>query len=304
MADPWNDVAGAGEWLLELERELDADVVHLNQFAFGSLRFVAPKLVVAHSCVLSWWRAVHGTAAPPEWDRYRDTVKRGLEGAALVAAPTLAMLQTLRENYGYAREGIVVPNGRDAARYRAEPKEPVIFAAGRLWDSAKNLAALEAVAPDLAWPVRVAGSTVDPGGGVRVARAVQPLGELAPEALADELSRAAIYALPARYEPFGLSVLEAALSGCVLVLGDIASLREVWSDAAIYVKPDDHAGLRETLAGLIEDPPRRARLARAAREHALMYTAERKAAAYLTAYEALMGGGASPQFALEHACAS
>ncbi len=32
--------------------------------------------------------------------------------------------------------------------------------------------------------------------------------------------------LPARYEPFGLSVLEAALSGCALVLGDIPSLRE------------------------------------------------------------------------------
>ena len=37
-------------------------------------------------------------------------------------------------------------------------------------------------------------------------------------------ARAGIYALPAVYEPFGLSVLEAALSGCALVLGDIPSL--------------------------------------------------------------------------------
>ena len=34
--------------------------------------------------------------------------------------------------------------------------------------------------------------------------------------------------LPARYEPFGLSILEAALSGCALVLGDLPSLRELW----------------------------------------------------------------------------
>src|SRR4051812_21591684 len=37
MADPWHDVARAGTWLLRLERKLKPDVVHLNQFAFGSL---------------------------------------------------------------------------------------------------------------------------------------------------------------------------------------------------------------------------------------------------------------------------
>ena len=34
------------------------------------------------------------------------------------------------------------------------------------------------------------------------------------------------------YEPFGLSILEAAASGCALVLGDIPTLRENWSEAA------------------------------------------------------------------------
>src|ERR1041384_5191725 len=33
MADPWNDVARAGEWLLDLERQLQPDFVHLNSFA-------------------------------------------------------------------------------------------------------------------------------------------------------------------------------------------------------------------------------------------------------------------------------
>src|SRR4051812_3870749 len=45
MDEPWADVARAGEWLLDLERDLQPDVVHLNQFAFGALPFTAPTLV-------------------------------------------------------------------------------------------------------------------------------------------------------------------------------------------------------------------------------------------------------------------
>jgi glycogen(starch) synthase len=310
MPDPWRDVSSAGAWLLELERKLRPDVVHLNQFAFGDLPFDAPKLVVAHSCVLSWWRAVHGTAAPAEWNRYRRAVRRGLNGAAVVAAPTGAMLRTLRENYEYEGPGIAIPNGRSAREYRPSHKEPVILAAGRLWDCAKNLSALEAVAPALPWPVLVAGSNSQPGGGVRESRGVQALGELSSQALANEFARAAIYALPARYEPFGLSVLEAALSGCALVLGDIPSLREVWGTAAIYVAPDDHAALELSLTRLIADAALRSRLAYAARARALAYTPERKAAAYLAAYRALAEAplaarlGQTPAYAAEaRACA-
>ena len=307
MNEPWGDVERAGAWLLELERELEPQVVHLNQFAFGSLPFAAPKLVVAHSCVVSWWRAAHGSEAPAEWNRYRSVVAAGLEGASLVAAPTRAMLRTLRDNYGYQREGVVIPNGRDAAQYRPAAKHDVIFTAGRLWDVAKNLSALEAVAPALPWPVRVAGPTAHPDGGVRAAVGVHVLGELAPDDITRELSHAAIYALPARYEPFGLSVLEAALSGCALVLGDIPSLREIWGGAAVYVDPDDHSALREALLRLIDDRQLRERFGRAARERALFYTPERKAAAYCAAYDTLTGAAASSSSASlsePHACAS
>jgi glycosyltransferase involved in cell wall biosynthesis len=310
MPDPWRDVSRAGAWLLELEDQLKPDIVHLNQYAFGALPFRAPKLVVAHSCVLSWWRAVNGCAAPAECDRYRTLVQRGLAGAAVVAAPTRAMLLTLAENYGYRERGLVVANGRDAASYRPGRKAPVILAAGRLWDCAKNLAALEAVAPKLPWPVRVAGATAQPGGGVREARGVQALGELAPEALANEMAGAAIYALPARYEPFGLSVLEAALSGCALVLGDIPSLREVWGRTVLFVRPDDPGALRDAILRLIRDQRLRERLARAARARGMTYTAERKASAYLAIYEALAGRarGVSMKQALfaagSRACAS
>ncbi|VWX63234.1 Glycogen synthase [Burkholderiales bacterium 8X] len=284
MEDPWPDLQRAGDWLLAIERQWKPDVVHLNQFAFGALPFAAPKLVVAHSCVLSWWRAVHGKAAPSTTDRYRALVAEGLAGASLVGAPTRAMLATLTQNYGYAGPGVVLPNARSPEVYAPAPKEPLVLSAGRLWDAAKNLAALESVAPRLRWPVAVAGQTAQPTGGVRKPCGVRALGELAPTALAEYLARAAIYALPARYEPFGQSALEAGMCGCALVLGDIESLREVWGRAALYVPPDDHEALHAALQRLMGDEPLRRRMGRKAMARAALYSPKRMTDAYLAAY--------------------
>ena len=287
MDAPWDDVARAGDWLARLARTLRPDVVHLNGYAHGALPWRAPALVVAHSCVCSWWRAVHGEAAPPSWDRYRAAVRAGLAGAELVAAPTAAMLAALRAEHDVCGEALVLPNGRDARRFRPGRKEPLVLGAGRAWDAAKNLAALDAAAAELPWPVRVAGPVVHPDGGEQPFRHVDALGPLAHDALAAELARAAIFALPARYEPFGLAALEAGLAGCALVLGDIPSLRELWQDAAVFVPPDDVDGLRAALVALACDPDRRSALAGAARARALTFTPHRMTDAYLEAYRRL-----------------
>jgi glycogen synthase len=300
MQEPWDEVDAAGEWLLALERDLRPDLVHLNQYAFGALPFRAPKLVVAHSCVASWWRAVHGEAAPASWDVYRERVMQGLAGAACVAAPTRSMLDALRSEYGWQGDGRVLANGCVPGQFAPAAKQERILAAGRFWDAAKNLQALEQAAAGLPWPACVAGSAAHPDGGVVQPQGVRFLGELPRSALARELAEAAIYALPARYEPFGLSVLEAALSGCALVLGDIASLREVWGAAARYVPPGDPSALHAALRELIADPSERARLAEAAQARAQRYTANAMCEAYLACYAAL-----APQFAAreEMACA-
>jgi glycosyltransferase involved in cell wall biosynthesis len=99
------------------------------------------------------------------------------------------------------------------------------------------------------------------------------------------MGRASIYALPARYEPFGLSALEAALAGCALVLGDIPSLRELWRDAALFVDPDDHERLTHTLQRLIDDYELRRTIAQRCRARALAFDSRTMAAGYLRAYE-------------------
>jgi glycosyltransferase involved in cell wall biosynthesis len=293
MDEPWEDVARAGAWLLALERELSPDLVQLNGYAHGALPWRAPVVVVAHSDVCSWWRAVRGEAAPPAWDRYRAAVRAGLDGAALVVAPTRAMLRALEAEHGAVRAGAVIPNAAAAARFAPGVKEPFVLTAGRLWDEAKNVAALGRVAPQLPWPVWVAGDARHPDGGAAATGGLRPLGRLAQPALAAWLGRAAVYALPARYEPFGLSALEAALSQCALVLGDVPSLREVWGDAALYVQPDDHDALHAALMRLIDDAPLRQQMARRAAERARHFTPARMAGAYMSAYGRLLAPAAS-----------
>ena len=287
MEDPWDDVRRAGEWLLGLEQTVRPDVVHLNTFAHAGLPWQAPKLVVGHSCVLSWWEAVKGEAAPAAWERYRREVTRGLRAADLVIAPTTAMLIELQRLYGPLPNARVIPNGRRAGGHLGRAKQPLILAAGRVWDEAKNIAVLAAIAPRLAWPVCVAGEDVHPDGGQTHYQNVRRLGRLAPAQLARWLGQASIYALPARYEPFGLSILEAGLAGCSLVVGDIPSLREVWGNAASFVAPDDPGALAATLDRLIGDPTRRRALAARSLIRALELTPDRMAEEYLRAYHDL-----------------
>lgn len=288
MEYPWRDVEKAGDWLLGLEERVHPDLIHLNGYAHGSLPWSAPKVMVGHSCVLSWWQAVKGEPAPAEWDRYAHEVAAGLAAADLVIAPSEAMLAALAANYGELLRTRVILNGRDFRAFKPSPKEPIIFAAGRLWDEGKNLEALERVSPNLPWDVFVAGENIHPDGGEIRPHHTRLLGNLSQRALAAWLGRASIYCLPARYEPFGLSVLEAALSGCALVLGDIPSLREIWRHRAVFVPPDDPEALESALQRLIEDPDRRASLAAGARARALQLTAEKMVDGYLAAYGAVL----------------
>ena len=291
MDDPWADVERAGEWLLKLEHQLKPELVHLNNYCHGQLPFAVPALVVGHSCVLSWWEAVLRESAPPRYSRYREEVARGLRGAARVVAPSAAMLDALQRHYGPLRNASVIPNGRSATLFTvSKSKEPMILCAGRLWDGAKNVRALAEVAPQLPWAVVVAGDATSPDGRSIGLRNVQFLGRLAGPELADWMSRAAIYALPARYEPVGLSALEAALSGCALVLGDIPSLREIWGQCARFVPPDDPGAIARAVRGLVDEPIVRQRLALAGRRRAAALGANRMVDGYLRAYADISRG--------------
>lgn len=284
MQDPWDDVESAAGWLLDLETEVQPDIVHLNGYVHAAFPWKAPVLVVGHSCVYTWFAAVKGAEPPASWGRYKSEVGRGLRAALAVTAPTGVMLSMLRETYGPFAGAKAIPNGRNPHLFVSGDKEPFIISVGRLWDEGKNVRILEQAAPALEWPVYAAGDCTHPEGGTMHLDGIRCLGKLDTPELASWLGRASVFALPARYEPFGFTALEAGLSGCALVLGDIPSLREVWGNAALYVPPDRPDILTGTLERLIRNDSLRKLLSRRARARALHFSPEHMAREYMNLY--------------------
>lgn len=293
MQDPWADVDASMRWLEDLVVRVGADLLHANTFCHAACDVEVPRLVVGHSCVLSWFEAVKARAAPRRFDTYRQRVAHALQAADAVVAPTATMLAALRRHYGRFASSTVVFNGRDLAGFTPAPKRPWIFAAGRLWDEAKNAAVIADAATRWPWPVYLAGDPRSPEGDAVALTEVGLLGHLESADVLRWMASSSIFVAPARYEPFGLGVLEAAASGCALVLGAIPSLYEVWGADAVFVSPDDPAHLARAVENLIYDDDRRTRLAEAARRRAMRFDHHGMASAYHGLYRHVLRAGSA-----------
>lgn len=302
MQDSAEDLAASTEYLSGVIRETRPDVLQFSQYCYGALDVDIPKVIVAHSDVLSWWEAVHGEM-PPESDwihRYRDGVRQGLSGADAVLAPSRWMLSQIARFYGEPREARVIYNGRAPQRFNPHgEKDAMVLTVGRLWDAAKQTSLLTGC--NCGWPVVIAGSTEHPDQAYRndcatplCSGRVEFLGKQTPEQLRGLFARASIYAATSRYEPFGLAPLEAALSRCVLVANDTTSFREVWGETAVYFKTNDPSSLRDTLETLQRSRGLRSRYAQLAYLRARQrFTADRMVEEYLDFYDAVIPARAS-----------
>jgi glycosyltransferase involved in cell wall biosynthesis len=280
------DLEHARRTLMRLADEFRPDIIHLNSFREAAFDWPAPVLVVAHSCVTTWWRACRGGSPDePRWDIYTSNVAAGLRSADAWAAPTAAFKTEITAAYQPPTPGKVIRNGVSLDIAHQTDKESFVLAAGRLWDEAKNLTTLIAIAPGLPWPVRVAGPRQGPDSlGVANVDQLRWLGQLSRRNLLHQMCRAAIFIAPALYEPFGLTVLEAAACGCALVLADLPSFRELWGDAALFVDPHDPAAISSALHGLCSDKKLRAQLQAAASARAKLYSLSAMAMAYRQLY--------------------
>lgn len=90
------------------------------------------------------------------------------------------------------------------------------------------------------------------------------------ERVPDLLAEATLLAHPARQEPLGRVLLEAAAAGVACVATDVGGTREIFpsADMARLVPPDDDAALAAAMDDLLASPSDRARLAAAARRRA------------------------------------
>jgi glycogen synthase len=273
----------AAPLLLQLARDCDADLLHSSQFCFGVLPLEIPKVITAHSDVLSWADACRD--APLEdspWLRqYRRLVSDGLCGAMSVVAPTRWMLHALEQNFPLRAAATVIPNGRTLAPPSAVTRPLQAVTAGRLWDEAKDVRLLAAVSAP--FPLYVAGETEHDGRSAsRQLGSAALLGRLPESELLELFRNSAIYICTSRYEPFGLAPLEAALCGCAVLARDIPSLREVWQEGARYFS--DAPSLETLLHEFASDPQLLAAAQTDSLNRARLFTAERMVSLYRAHY--------------------
>ncbi len=172
------------------------------------------------------------------------------------------MQGAVRASYGGGTRETVIHHGRNPVLFNPYvQKEDSVLAIGRLVDPAKQVSLLTLQKQTV--PVCIVGaenaehrppalvrtdvkfSDGNTGVAVRGAQTESQLRLL--------YSKAAIYAGTARYEPSGVTMIEAALSRCALILNDIPALREIWGQAAVYFRTNDADSLAEAVRILSGD---------------------------------------------------
>lgn len=178
-----------------------------------------------------------------------------------------------------------------------KPAEPVVLFVGRR-DPYKNLPALvrafarvrrEVPAarlvvvgpPDARYPEAGAAARE-----VRLGGAIEWRGYVDGPGLVRAYREAAVFALPSRYEGFGLPVLEAMACGTPVVCGNGSSLPEVSGDAAALVPPDDEGEIAAAIVRVLTDPAHAAALRERGLRRAAQFSWERTARLTLDAYRA------------------
>jgi glycosyltransferase involved in cell wall biosynthesis len=265
MQEGESDYRESTEFLTKLVEEVDPDLLHLNHLCYGNLPVQTPRIVVAHGDYISWWRGVHGRE-PKEsrWLRwYRETTTRGLMRADVTVAPSSWMMETVRGCYVQPRREAVIYNGRNPINFNPYvSKEKSVLAVGRLWDAGKQVNLLtqhphplplcivggEARVGELTLPIR-ADVKVEVNDINVTMRGLQTESQMRML-----YSRASIYVATARYESFGMALLEAAFSRCAIVANDIPSFREIWGEAALYFRANDSESLAALIHRLNDEP--------------------------------------------------
>lgn len=294
----------AAERIAGLAAETACDIVQLNSPALAGLAdFGRPVVAVLHSCIASAWEAVQGTKLPADLAWRTGLVAEGLRAAGAVIAPTAAFGASVKRHYGLEAAPRTVHHGRSPVAVPNGVPHDFVFTAGRLWDEGKNLGMLDAAAGRIGVPVRAAGPLAGPNGAQVLFDNIHCLGTLGEEELGRWLSARPVFVSAALHEPFGLAVLEAASTGCALVLSDIPSFRELWDEVAIFVDPRDEDGFARAIGDLVGDDFERAVLGRAARERAARYTPDAMAAQMANLYRGLLPAVRRPVLAAARAAA-
>ncbi len=280
----------AGAMLADLACRERCDLAHLNTpLLAAAADWRMPVIGVMHGCVSTWWAKARREELAPELVWHRDMTLQGLVACDRVIAPSFAFADAVTAVYGIQRPIEVVYNGSAPhLPVGLAPNEPYAFTAGRLWDEVKNTAMLDRVAALLDAPFYAAGSNEGPQGQHVPTRHLRLLGQLSGREIRRRLASRPVFVSAAKFEPFGLAVLEAAQAGCALVLSDIPSFRELWGGAAIFVDPWDVEGFARETEALLRNVGLRQRLGTSARCRAMDYSVRAMIEGSIAQYEGVL----------------
>lgn len=290
MCEGADEVTQSAQSLARLADACGADIIHCNSPALaGAADFPVPVVAVAHGCIATWWQAAKSEPFDPAYRWHGEMMRRGLLSADVVVAPSASYATTLQATYRLPQMPLVVHNGRPATasgmggRHRLDAALTI----GRMWDPVKNGELLDAAAGMIDLRFLAAGPLCSPHGEEITFAHIQALGQVPGPELNELLALRPIAVSAARFEPFGLAVLEAASAGCALVLSDIATFRELWDGAALFADPDDADGFAAAITRVHCDPALRQQLGTAAQARAARYTPAATADAVMALYRTL-----------------
>lgn len=298
---PGRDLAAARQLLAAL-RDLDLDVLHTHTPKAGVLGRVLGRLSGVPAVV----NTVHGLWAAPDDPFLKRAAVLGVEAlAAQFSHAELFQNDEDRRRLRWAvpvSRSLTVGNGVDLDRFHPDP-------------DARQMVRAELGVPQDGLLVGGVGRRVAEKGiheFVAMARAlagrarfvwIGPDDHSKPDRIRDEpegvrflglrrdmpaaYAALDVFVLPSHREGFSRSAMEAAASGCALVLSDIRGCREIGEHERqlLLVPRGDVRRLTASVGRLLDEPELRRRLSRNARERALeRFDQRRVAATSLTVY--------------------
>jgi phosphatidyl-myo-inositol alpha-mannosyltransferase len=260
--------ARARRWL----REGRFDVLHLHEPSTPSLSLMV--LVLARGPIVATWHtSMTRSRTLSTFGPFMQPFLEKISGRIAVSA---AARRLQVENLG--GDAVEIPNGVPVSFYaRAEPlpgypRPGTVGFLGRYDESRKGmpvlLAALARLAPDrpdLRLLVAGRGDADELLAGLPPALAgrVELLGQVSEQEKARMLRSVDVYCAPnLGGESFGIILLEAMAAGAPIVASDLDAFRRVLDDgrAGVLFRTGEPGALAAALAGLLDDPVRRAGL--------------------------------------------